>query len=54
MFYLAGAALTSAPPPMPTAGGNPPAGGTKGAGLPNMNEKAAADLDNTKSDNGGI
>lgn len=60
MIYKPGAILTMAPPqgapaPMGPAGGPPAsAAGNKGAGLPNMNEKAQGELDNMKSENGGI
>ena len=56
MFYKPGAMLTMAPPPMPTQGpGAPPAPqGNAKAGLPNMNEKAQGELENTKAENGGV
>lgn len=60
MFYLPGAALTMAPPPMPEGapgagptGAKPPGQSSK-VGLPNINEKAQGELENTKAENGGI
>jgi hypothetical protein len=60
MFYSPGSALTMAPPPMagvPNGEGAKPSPspvGTKDAGLPNLNEKAQSEQENTKADNGGI
>lgn len=53
MFYIPAAVLTSTPEAV-MGGGGEPAGGTKGAGLPSMNEKAQGELENSKAENGGI
>lgn len=58
MFYSPGAQLTMPPAPgspaAPSAGGNNPPVGDKGAGLPNLNEKAQGELETATADNGGI
>lgn len=54
MFYKPGAILTAAPAPVMPPQGGAPSTGDKSAGLPSMNEKAMNELENTKSENGGI
>lgn len=54
MFFTPGSVITAVPAPMPPAGGPAGAeGGSAKAGLPNMNEKAQGELENSDQ-NGGI